>query len=85
MAIPEVAEVHRKTIESIMGTMECPKAFECYASGFQRLCEARPVTGDRLIECVADSQESCKFAVDFGVGRFCECSLRGFLLKTLHI
>jgi len=81
----QVDESHKQMIENVIGTMQCPKAFECYTSGFQRICAARAVKGDRLIECLADNEETCKYAVDFGLGRFCECPLRNFLLKTLHI
>lgn len=81
----EAAEAYTKTIQSIMDGMQCPKAFECYKSGFQGLCAARPAKDGRLTECVMDRREACRFAVDFGLGRFCECPMRNFLLKTLHI
>jgi hypothetical protein len=81
----EATEAYVEMIKSIMGNMQCPRAFECYTSGFQKLCAARPVKGGRLTECGKDGQAACKFAVDFGLGRFCECPLRSFLLKTLHI
>lgn len=80
----EIAEAH-KIIEHIMGSAECPKDFECLAPGGDTLCQARSLLDGRLTECLADSRETCMFAVDFGIGCFCECPMRSFLLKTLGV
>ncbi len=80
-----MADEHRTTIQDVIGRMQCRKGFECCGPGFQKPCKVRSVLGGKLIECLEDAQKECEFAVDFGCGRFCECPLRDFLLRTLDI
>lgn len=81
----EITDGQRTTIQGMIGGMQCQKGFECYQSGFQKLCKVQSVLGSKLIECQDDGQKACQFAVDFGCGRFCECPLRYLVLKTLNI
>ncbi len=78
----DVAEAYRRAIENIVNGMECPKAFACCRPGSERLCPARVLAGGKLLECLAEMPQPCKFAVDFGLGRFCECPLHAFLLQN---
>jgi hypothetical protein len=82
MAVMDVVEVCRGTIQNIMNGMECPKTFACCHPGFERLCRVRVLAGGKLLECLDETHQPCKFAVDFGLGRFCECPLRAFLLEN---
>ncbi len=78
----EMPEAGRRTIEDVLNSMECPWAFACCQPGCGRLCPTRVTAGGKLLECREDRQQPCRFAVDFGIGRFCECPLRVFLLEN---
>ncbi len=78
----EMPEAYRRTIEDIRKGMECPRAFACCQPGSQRPCPTRLVAGSKLLECLEEAKTPCRFAVDFGVGRFCECPLQVFLLEN---
>jgi hypothetical protein len=82
LAVTDVSETYRRAIENIMQGMECPKAFACCQPGSEQPYAVRVLAGGKLLECLADTPPACKFAVDFGLGRFCECPLRAFLLRN---
>lgn len=75
-------EAYKRAIENIKNGMECPKAFACLEPGSEKACPTRVLEGGRLLECLEDMDKPCTFAVDFGIGRFCECPLRVFLLHN---
>jgi hypothetical protein len=76
------AGAYKRTIEGIKNRMECPRAFACLEPGPEKACPARLAVGGKLVECLEDTSTPCQFAVDFAVGRFCECPLRAFLLQN---
>ncbi len=47
----QIEQVHKKEVERIINTMECPKDFICYKSGFEDLCKARDVGLEAYLEC----------------------------------
>ena len=81
----KILATFKKTAEETESGLTCPKGLECCTSKPEELCEARLIMDGKLTECLEDNEKDCKFAVDFGFGRFCECRMRTFLLKTLHI
>jgi hypothetical protein len=76
------AEAYKRTIEGIKNRMECPRAFACLEPGSEKPALTRLVAGGKLVECLEHTSTPCQFAVDFGIGRFCECPLRAFLLQN---
>jgi hypothetical protein len=76
------AEAYRRAIEDIKKGMECPRAFACYQPGSPRLDPAHVRPGGKLLECPEATDKPCMFGVDYGIGRFCECPLRTFLLEN---
>jgi hypothetical protein len=76
------AEAYRKTIESIKKGMECPRAFACCPPDCARPVPAHVHASGKLMECLEDADRPCQFAVDFGIGRFCECPLHTFLVQN---
>ena len=80
--VTEMPETHRRTIEDVRNGMECSRDFACCRPGSQRPCPTRLVAGSKLLECLEEEKTPCRFAVDFGVGRFCECPLQAFLLEN---
>jgi len=77
-------EEFRTRIEEIIGTMECPKDFACYTSGFEDLPRTRDFGLDDCLECLESDRQPCRFSLAFGYGHFCRCPLRLFVAKTLH-
>ncbi|MHC4912812.1 MAG: hypothetical protein ACYTE5_07390 [Planctomycetota bacterium] len=79
-------EVERE-IEEIMEGMECAKDFECYRSGFKRLCKARDDGLKEHVWCMeeADVSRGCGYSLSFGDGMLCKCPLRVYLAKKLRI
>ncbi len=73
----------RKTIEEIIGQMQCPKNFKCAESGFNDLCEAEDLGMEHYLKCLEPEPSDCKFALPFGSGYFCQCPLRVYLSKKL--
>ncbi len=78
----DAVEAYRGAIENIKNGMECPKGFACCQAGFEQRCPARVLASGTLLECLEDTHRPCPFAVDFGIGRFCECPLRVLLLQN---
>jgi hypothetical protein len=76
------AEAYRRAVEDIKKGMECPRAFACCQPGSPRLDPAHVRAGGKLVECLENTDRLCTFGVDYGIGRFCECPLRAFLLQN---
>ena len=81
----EINQEHKKQIEEIMQRMECPKDFECYRSGFENICKVKTVVPGKLIECLDESRKGCVFGLSFGSSIFCQCPLRNYAAKNLHL
>ncbi len=76
-------ERDRKTIEEIIGQMQCPKNFKCAEAGFDVLCKAKDFGLECYLKCLEPNPLSCKFALSFGDGHLCQCPLRVYLSKKL--
>ncbi len=74
----------KRRIEEIMAGMQCPKGFECYKSGFEKLCKAKDtgLLGHAL--CLEETRTICKFKVPYGDEVFCSCALRVYVAKELN-
>ena len=72
----------QKQIEDIIHTIQCPKNFECYTSGFTKLCRARDC--DSFVACLNRDPLACKFSIRFGELFFCQCALRVCISKKLR-
>lgn len=77
-------EEDRKKIDEIMGVMKCPQKFKCTETGFHQLCKARDLGLDKYVECLEENPPACSFALPFGSGHFCKCSLRVHLAKKVR-
>ena len=78
-------DLQKNEIEAIMGAMECPKDFECYTSGFKKLGKASDGGLPNYVDCLDGRAARCKYAVRFGNGVLCRCSLRVYVAKTLRL
>jgi hypothetical protein len=78
-------EVERE-IEQLMAGMECAKDFDCYRSGFERLCKARDDGLKEHVWCMEEAGVSrgCGYSLSFGKGMLCKCPLRVYLAKKLE-
>ena len=74
---------HEMQIEEIMGVMTCPKDFECYKSGFEKLCKATDIGIEGFIKCLEVEPEKCWFSVISGQSYLCQCPLRIYVAKNL--
>ena len=74
-------EEEKKKIEEILEGLKCPKDFRCAQSGFERLCKARDIGLKSLLDCLEENPATCKFALSFGYGYFCQCPIRVYLAK----
>jgi len=74
----------QKQIEDIIHTIQCPKNFECYTSGFTKLCRARDIGLDSFVACLNRDPFACKFSIRFGELFFCQCALRVCISKKLR-
>ena len=76
------SQYEKQEIEAIIGGIDCPKDFRCYKSGFKDLCKAQDFGVQSFIVCLEEDQR-CKFSYAVGSRRFCQCPLRGYLIKKL--
>ncbi len=81
----EITQEHKTTIEQIISEMECPKDFACHKSGFESMGKTRLVADGLRVECLEENARLCKFALHFGHLTICECPLRNYIAKNLHI
>ncbi len=72
-------------VEQIIAQMECVKDFECYKSGFERLCKVRNGGLKGHVWCMEERNVSlnCRFSLWFGDGMLCKCPLRVYIAKRL--
>jgi len=79
-----VTEEQKKTIEKIIGQLDCRKDFRCYKSGFEDLCKAKDIGLESHLQCLEEAPFKCPFSVHFGRSYFCNCPLRVYIAKTLE-
>ena len=78
----EITKEQKKEIREIISGMKCPKNFECYESGFEKLCKAKIFLDGEMVRCLEEITQSCKFSFNFGLGYFCECPLRKYIARN---
>lgn len=81
----ELNQENKSQIEKIVSSMDCPKDFKCYKSGFDNICEAVYHGLESYANCVDEKITICKFRILFGYGAFCKCPLRVYLAKNMKI
>ncbi len=78
-----VADEVRKTIEEIMGKLQCPGNFKCAESGFEVLCKARRIGMEDYLECLEERSSTCKFAMPSRDKLLCQCPVRRYVFEKL--
>jgi len=73
----EVKQEHKRQIEKIIETMECPEDFERYKSGFEtiRNCNPKIIGRDGVLDCSKAGcperkQQLCSFKYSLGSSFF---------------
>jgi hypothetical protein len=79
----QFSQEHKSRIEQFIGTLECPRDYECYRSGFEMLSRAQCVGETGLIECLGEHGDCCPYGLPFGDSVFCQCPLRKYIAETL--
>lgn len=77
----EMEQKHKEAIEKIMTEMDCPKDFQCYKSGFAKLCKAKRFLAG-YADCLEENSQLCRFSVPSGDGLFCRCPLRVYVAEN---
>lgn len=70
-------------VKEIMAAIECPKDFECYKSGFEKIGKVKNLEAENLCVCLEENAQSCKFSFSYGNVYFCKCPLRLYIAKKL--
>ena len=80
----EQNNVYKKELEEIIGSMQCPKEFECYKSGLNSLCKAKKFDVYESLMCLNDEEaQKCLFAVRYAYKYFCQCPLRNYIAEKV--
>jgi hypothetical protein len=79
---PQDAQQVRE-MEQIARRIRCSKDFQCYKSGFEKLCKAKIVGDGKMVECSPENEGSCEFRFSFAKKSFCKCPLRYYIAKNL--
>ena len=85
VTVAESYSLHKEEMQRIMGQMECPQDFECFESGFDRLCDANYVDSVGLVECLSEKAARCQFSLSTGYHYVCKCPLRTYIARTFAI
>jgi len=75
---------HIEQIEKIVASMTCSKGFECFKSGFEKLCRVRIIGDGKVIECSPENRQSCEYRFGFMDKTFCKCRLRYYIARNLN-
>lgn len=75
---------HTEQIEQIIRSMKCAKDFECFKSGFQKLCKVKNVGEGKIIECSPENRFPCEYRFSFMGKTFCKCQLRYYIARNLN-
>ncbi len=62
-------------LDRLLGGLACKKGVTCATSGVERLCRARRIGTDDLLECLED-ERNCTFATRLGRFWMCGCPVR---------
>ena len=80
-----IREEDRRKIKEFLGKLECPKGFDCAASGFRYLCRARPAEANCQLICLEEEAANCVFAKPDSEGYACGCPLRCYVAEKLKL
>ena len=80
-----ISSEQKSQMEDIISRIDCPKHFQCYLSGLERLCKVEPLGETGLIECFGQNRPPCTLGLHFGYGVFCKCPLRHYISRTFGI
>jgi hypothetical protein len=75
---------HKEKVAEILDGLQCPKDFECYTSGQERLCKAEDIGLETFLVCLEKNPAACRFSVVFGGMHFCQCPLRVYIARKLN-
>lgn len=75
----------RRKIKELLGTLKCPKGFDCAASGFRYLCEAEKNETGCHLKCLEHDPTKCVFASPNDDGFNCGCPLRQYIADKLKL
>jgi len=75
---------NQKKIEEIMSQFKCSKDYKCYKLGLKKLCKAKDIGVDSLLECLEKNPLKCQFATSYGYSYLCQCPLRVYIAKNLR-
>jgi len=81
----EMTEAQQKHVRDIVESMQCPKDFACYRSGFKNLPKNEVIGNGKLIDCLEEHQHTCALRIPFGHGGFCTCPLRHYIARNFGI
>ena len=82
----ELNEKQQKEIEKAINEKKCLKDFECYRSGFVKICKAKDVGLKNFVECLEEESEQCEFSFSIGGPKhFCDCAVRVYVAKELDM
>jgi hypothetical protein len=74
---------HEKELHEIMGSLNCPKDFKCYKSGFEALCKAEDVGLASHLICCEERPAECHFSWDNSPVFYCTCPVRVYVAREL--
>jgi len=75
---PPPPNEHIEQIEQITKSMKCSKDFECYKSGFEKLCKIKNIGDGKVIECSPENRGQCEYRFRFMGKDLCKCQLRHY-------
>lgn len=71
-------------IVQITRSMKCSKDFDCYKSGFEKLCKIKNIGDGKVIECSPKNQGPCEYRFTFMGKDLCKCELRHYIARTFN-
>lgn len=76
-------EIEKLEIEEIIGGLRCPKSFICYETNYEELCKVEYVARGKILRCLEETPESCKFSLLCNDTYNCECPLRHYIAEKI--
>jgi hypothetical protein len=70
-------------ILDIIKKSQCPHGCRCFKVTPDKLCKAKRMGVDSLLECLEARPDDCVFAFPFGGSYFCRCTTRLEIAKLL--
>lgn len=80
----EINEDFESQIKEAMDVTDCPKDFECYRNGFEKMCKVKLFGAKSLFTCHDENPQNCRMSLSYGNIFFCKCPLRILVAKKLN-